>query len=680
MTNLTMADQRWCPQAKPPTVLGTCHLPPCGHSTDSSSRASQSSGEENQNAQLDRVFSDQVPPQPEFFTGEWSACTVTCGNGTRSREVTCKGWNVFSKQEEVLPDRDCVGSKPDSLQVCDAGLCYLPLTVNTVEEQRKIFRWHVSEYSSCSRSCLGGTQESVVKCVEEGQEGVVEVSPAHCAWQRKPQVMFRSCNAIPCPPRWDIGDYSACSQQCGGGVMRRSVRCVQQEADDTLRPVEDYRCADPVPVKEMSCNTDYCPAEWTSGHWDECSQTCGIGTQTRRVSCVTEPVAGHRVTVSHALCTGPPPHTSRSCSVRDCPEYVTAPPVIKAENYTFIQLRRSKKVKLLVGGKVVLLPGQSITIRCPVKNFYRRLIFWSRRFKLVPMSGRVRATMSGNLRIRKGNPVSDTGTYTCMAGPESADVRIEFLTRRQAMSRIRDIRQYLRPDQSGPNSTSKFLYVADDWSPCSVTCGSGHQKRQITCTRVTRKYVKMLPERECEKLGLEKPEHTKMCSQGECPQWVAGNWSTCSLTTCVRDGYAQRRRKLYCTYANGTSVPSKLCRQARRPETVRLCVNIDCISHWITSRWTPCHPSCGQQGNKMRILTCSWRKTGRPAWSACRAHPRPNVRKVCKLRPCPQSVPADCDDASRYCSLARMLRMCRYDEFRRNCCRSCRDLLQSTLS
>lgn len=40
----------------------------------------------------------------------------------------------------------------------------------------------------------------------------------------------------------------------------------------------------------------------------------------------------------------------------------------------------------------------------------------------------------------------------------------------------------------------------------------------------------------------------------------------------------------------------------------------------------------------------------------------------------------DCVDKSRYCSLARMLKMCRYGDFRRKCCKSCTKFLQSTLS
>ncbi|KAK7489279.1 hypothetical protein BaRGS_00019531 [Batillaria attramentaria] len=641
-------------------------------------------------------------PVAEFYTGEWSACSVTCGGGIRSREVTCKVHHTFSTQERILSDEQCFGQRPHSEEKCDRGPCRGDLPSeqrNEITGPGVSFRWHQGNFSACSRSCRGGVQETRLSCVQESDQR--EVSPALCSRLKKPAVVVRKCNNVPCPPRWELSQYGPCSKDCGGGVRLRTVQCVQEEPDGTLTRLDNFRCPDPTPETEMPCNVIYCPSQWATDSWTECSETCGIGTQTRRAYCVKEPVAGHRVTVSNTECMGPRPVTSRSCSIRDCPEDTSAPPFIKSENYTFIQLRRAKKVKLNVGGKVMLLPGQSVTIRCPVKNYHRRLIFWSKNFKLIPMLGRVRASFNGNLKIRKANPVADTGTYTCMAGPQSADVTIEFLSRSDAMKRIKDIRHYLADDSSkavvlkpgepsyqdgvvqdgGYNVTKKFVYMADDWSACSVTCGSGHQKRRVTCTRVTNKYVKILPERECQRLGLQKPEDMRKCSPyPECPVWTAGDWSKCSLTTCVRDGFAERRRELQCTYSNGTLAPSGLCDATRQPESKRQCVNIDCISTWSTSKWTSCRPSCGVQGNKIRMLTCTWRKTGLPAWTACRHRARPVVTKICKPRPCPDSQPKICRDRSRYCSLARMLKMCRYDDFRSKCCRSCTDYLQSTLA
>lgn len=40
------------------------------------------------------------------------------------------------------------------------------------------------------------------------------------------------------------------------------------------------------------------------------------------------------------------------------------------------------------------------------------------------------------------------------------------------------------------------------------------------------RYVKVLPDRECEKLNLQKPDDTRKCSPlSDCPNWVVGNWS-----------------------------------------------------------------------------------------------------------------------------------------------------------
>ena len=259
--------------------------------------------------------------------------------------------------------------------------------------------------------------------------------------------------------------------------------------------------------------------------------------------------------MSDTECLGPKPMTSRRCHhLNDCFASPQAAPFIKAENYTFIQFKRSKKVKLNVGGRLILLPGQSLTIRCLVKNFHRKLIFWSKGFKLIPMAGRVRTTFSGNLKIQKANPSSDAGTYTCMAGSESADVTINFHTKLEAKRKAKEMRNHITnnnniiigvppPYSNGSvlsesgvvsdpqyNISKQFVFTTGTWSACSVTCGSGNRRRNVTCVKVTDKYVKILGDRECIKLGLAKPQFVEKCSIGfDCPVWKIGEWNKVSF-------------------------------------------------------------------------------------------------------------------------------------------------------
>lgn len=249
----------------------------------------------------------------------------------------------------------------------------------------------------------------------------------------------------------------------------------------------------------------------------------------------------------------PKPETIQECYAGPCYADIPPPPIINSDNATYIQLRPMKKVKLLVGGRAILLPRTSIVIKCPVKHFHKKLLFWKKSNKLVPLAGRVKVLLNGALKIRKSKENKDAGLFTCYAGSLSANINITFQSLMDAEARSADLRKYLHntneinygnisngvqadvivPDLSASNNLdiSETTYVTSDWLPCSVTCGSGVQHRDVTCQHITNYYVRIVVDRQCIKRDGVRPVNVRKCGDfPECPIWKTEDWSEVRLT------------------------------------------------------------------------------------------------------------------------------------------------------
>lgn len=71
--------------------------------------------------------------------------------------------------------------------------------------------------------------------------------------------------------RWRTGVFGNCSVTCGGGVMSRTVACIQEvtlRSNETL-PLPDVMCGLPAPLRNRSCNTNTCATFWWTGEWSQ---------------------------------------------------------------------------------------------------------------------------------------------------------------------------------------------------------------------------------------------------------------------------------------------------------------------------------------------------------------------------------------------------------------------------
>lgn len=181
-----------------------------------------------------------------FIAGDWGPCSVTCGEGLRIRKYDCKIFLEFSKIIATIDDSKCHAIKPaDDYERCFMEPCSYAyggyddsyrsgnrdrLNNDQIKVQAavpgKSYSWRDEGYTSCSASCLGGVEELIINCVRDDTGKVV--SPYLCSPETKPENRIRTCNDIPCPPRWNYSDYSPCTKSCGIGIKTREINCIHE--------------------------------------------------------------------------------------------------------------------------------------------------------------------------------------------------------------------------------------------------------------------------------------------------------------------------------------------------------------------------------------------------------------------------------------------------------------------
>ncbi|VDM44863.1 unnamed protein product [Toxocara canis] len=129
-------------------------------------------------------------------------------------------------------------------------------------------------------------------------------------------------------------------------------------------------------------------------------------------------------------------------------------------------------------------------------------------------------------------------------------------------------------------SADENRWVAGDWSECTVTCGGGHQTRSVYCierhndssgvvenTKVADQYC----------WQSKRPLTERKCGKKQCPQWVKGDWSACSVTC----GKGYRTRMVECQQ-EGERMDQHACKSVERPDEQQPCyTGISCAKEFI---------------------------------------------------------------------------------------------------
>ncbi|XP_049548427.1 A disintegrin and metalloproteinase with thrombospondin motifs 6-like [Anopheles darlingi] len=121
---------------------------------------------------------------------------------------------------------------------------------------KRKYLWKVIGFSACSKSCGGGVQQPIIKCVRESPTRVF--SAKRCAHLQQPilnENLMRS-NTQPCPAYWKLGEWDQCNceEKYDEVVLRtREVKCVQELLSGIVIQVNSGACMDDVPSSTESC-------------------------------------------------------------------------------------------------------------------------------------------------------------------------------------------------------------------------------------------------------------------------------------------------------------------------------------------------------------------------------------------------------------------------------------------
>lgn len=425
---------------------------------------------------------------------QWSDCSATCANGTRSRHRTC------SSPFPQFGGRNCSGEVTE-VKSCAIAPCPIP---------GKWAAW--SQWSECSKSCSGGTKSRIRTCSNPFPSNGGEPCTGSTT-------ETEVCQVIPCPIDGGWGGWSNwtdCSKTCGNGTRSRYRNC--------NNPPSQYggkHCSGDS-NQNKHCSQQPCSihgewAEWSN--WTDCSKSCDVGQQTRTRLCRNPNL---KSVESVIFCAGNETDM-RACFQGPCSNHGAwngwsswsqcSVSCGLGEQQRFRNCSRNEDLSTEFCQGSLMQVKSCYHNDCPVNGGWSNWTIWTACSSSCGAGGQVKFRFCTNPKPQ--------------AGGDSCNGR-NFMLKTCVIAKC--------TDESHQNDS--FWSSWTSWSHCSATCSRGYKTRSRYCRR------RLSPFHLGNCTGAEGPVHieSNICEVKPCAAWGSwSKWEACSQT--CGGGIQKRVRK-----------------------------------------------------------------------------------------------------------------------------------------